>query len=333
MGKTLIGWTTDSWNPIVGCSKISPGCKNCYAASLAIDPKFKKLRQYQKVMKWNGTIAFVRKELYTPFHWSKPRRVFLSMTDVAHENVRREELNQVLAVMAMTPNHIYQLLTKRPEQMAAYFATVTADELYEAALGFWELEPIGKRMWRSLPELRRYFDEVVFPLPNVWLGVSVENQDYAWRLDVLRRIKAVGKFVSLEPLQGPVDIRPYLGLCVGCQSCDFQGGHKIGPSMLNWVIAGGETTRKKSDSSPCNLDWLRAIVFQCRLANVPPFVKQLGSNPVQSQYLQGNILKPKGDSIIVPYKTRHPKGTRESEFPIDLRGCQQLPDFFSNLRV
>ena len=327
MGRTLISWATEAWNPIVGCSRISPGCRNCYAADLPLDPKFKKLWQYQAVKKWDGTIAFVKKELYRPFRWRNPRTAFLSVTDIAHENVKRNELSQVLAVMALTPTHIYKLLTKRPVEMRHYFETLTTTELYKAALEFWDQDLISKKAWRSLKELERYFSELVLPLPNVWRGVSVENQDYVWRIDELRHIQAAGNFISCEPLLGPVNLTPYLGICVGCQSCDFRGGHRIGRSVVDWVIAGGESTRKKSDSRPCNVDWLRSIVSQCQLANIPPFVKQLGSNPVQFQYIQGNLLQSKGDNIILPYKTKHRKGTDENEFPIDLQGCQILPEY------
>lgn len=319
MGKTNISWTDYTWNPIVGCEGISPGCDNCYAKMLAQSPRLQQFVQYQEAKEWDGTIVFVPSQLLKPFGWKKPQLVFPSMSDPGHHNVKRDDLDQIFAVMSIASEHQFQILSKRPKAIKHYIKNLTSDRLYEAAKHFWKEDKIPKRLWRSLPLLREYFDNLQFPIKNIWPGTSVENQDVADRILDVRDTAAHIRFISCEPLLERVDLRKYLGICVGCQTCEFRGDHRIGKPMMNWVICGGESAQKASDARPCHLDWLRAIVQQCQMAGVPVSVKQLGSNPIDSRmYIDGVAMT----SFQVKVKDH----TDVNEFPEELR-FRQHPVF------
>jgi len=312
---TKISWADDVYNPIVGCSKISSGCKNCYAANLAKSARLQQFPQYQEVKEWNGKIAFVPSQLTKPFKSKTPQLFFLSMSDPGHENVKREWLDRIFAVMAIAHEHQFLLLSKRPENVKTYIENLTASRLYEAAKYFWKESAIPKRLWRPLPLLRHYFDILEFPIKNIWIGTSVENQDVADRILDVKNTPARIRFVSCEPLLERVDLRKYLGICVGCQTCEFRGDHRIGKPMVNWVICGGESAQKASDARVCHLDWLRSIVLQCQIANVPVSVKQLGSNPIDSSfYIEGVAM--------TNYQVKVKDHTNIEEFPEELRWRQ-----------
>ncbi len=196
MGKTSIEWTDASWNPIVGCTEVSPGCANCYAARLSASrlahvPAYKGLATIQtegslrgqRRVRWNGEVRFLQERLEEPLRWRKPRRIFVcDMGDLFHESVSNEWLSRVMTTILKCHQHTFQILTKRPERMAEWFKYVE----YCAARGSEQL-----KNW---------------PLPNVWLGVSVENQVMAdKRIPLLLDTPAAVRFVSAEPLLGPVD--------------------------------------------------------------------------------------------------------------------------------
>ena len=317
--STKISWATETWNPIVGCEEISPGCEKCYAKNLAQSARLQQFSQYRKARAWDGTIVFAESQLLKPFGWKKPQLVFPSMSDPGHHNVKRDELDQIFAVIAIASEHQFQLLSKRPKAIKRYIKALTADRLYEASQNFWHEHQIPKRLWQPLPLLRRYFDNLQFPLKNLWIGTSVENQDVADRILAVKDTSAQIKFISCEPLLQRVDLRKYLGICVGCQTCEFRGDHRIGISMVDWVICGGESARKASDARVCHLDWLRSIVNQCQIAQVPVSVKQLGSNPIDSiEYIQGVAM--------TTYQVKVKNHTDINEFPQDLR-FRQHPVF------
>lgn len=317
---TKISWTDDVWNSIVGCSKISPECTNCYAARLAKSARLQQFSQYREVKEWNGKIAFVPSQLTKPFKVKTPQLFFLSMSDPGHENVKQEWLDRMFAVMAIANQHQFQFLSKRPETVKAYIQELVVnnsyiDRLYEAAQYFWDEEKIPKRLWRPLEELKDYFKKLQFPLKNFWVGTSVGKQRYTDRILEVRDTPAHIRFLSCEPLLERVDLRKYLGICVGCQSCEFRGDHRIGKPMVNWVICGGESHEKASDARPCHLDWLRSIVQQCQLAEVPVSVKQLGSNPIDSvMYIDGVAL--------TTFQVKVKDHTDVNEFPEELRWRQ-----------
>ncbi len=208
-----IEWTDATWNPVTGCSKISPGCKFCYAERLAI-----RLRAMGQSNYRNGfELTLQPQMLEVPLRWRKPRRVFVnSMSDLFHEEVPTEYIHQVFDVMRRADWHQYQVLTKRSERLL-------------------EVDPTLN--WR----------------PQLWMGVSVENEDHLFRIEHLRRTKAHVKFLSIEPLLGSL------------QRLSLRG--------IDWVIVGGESG---PGSRPLSAEWVREVRDRCLLERVPFFFKQWG---------------------------------------------------------
>lgn len=277
---TKIEWTEATWNPVTGCSKVSAGCTNCYAEKLS--------HRFGWTNKpWNAAFAAENVTLHPerldmPEKWRKPRRVFVnSMSDLFHEQVPDEFIAQVFDAMRYTPQHTYQILTKRPERMRKWFSKVSEWE------EFLSLNGTPKSYGGSgiiVGEKRRW------PLPNVWLGVSVENQQAAdERIPLLLQTPAAVRFLSCEPLLGPVSLDRWFGLqdgnewaeclcdeidesdrpCITCE-CRKELGKKSG---LDWVIAGGESG---PGARPMHPEWARDLRNQCVAAGVPFFFKQWG---------------------------------------------------------
>lgn len=229
--RSGIEWTETTWNPVTGCDRISPGCDNCYALRLALRLKAMGNPSYRA----DGDpptsgpgfgVAVHPAVVGLPYRWRRPRLVFVnSMSDLFHARVPRQFVADVFGVMADTPRHTYQVLTKRPE--------------------------------RAL----RLADALPWP-PNVWLGVSAENQRYArQRIPRLLLTPAAVRFVSAEPLLGPIDLAQAVWPCKG------------GPGRLDWVIAGGESG---PGARPMDPDWARGLREQCQAAGVAFFFKQWG---------------------------------------------------------
>lgn len=257
----LPGYKGETWNPIIGCSKVSPGCENCYAEKMAVrlahNPK---TPQYKSVIgrnvkaekfEWIGSTRLVIEKLAEPLHWRKPRVVFVcSMGDLFHESVSFDEINAVFSVMADNDKHIYIVLTKRPERLIQYIGWK------EAQHGIpWE------------------------PKPNVWMGVTAENQEQAEkRIPALLDVKAAVRFVSIEPMLGPVNLTR-LNIGVSLEEDVLNGkAYSLGEvymdgSKLDWVICGGESGH---NARPMHPDWVRSLCDQCKAANVPFFFKQWG---------------------------------------------------------
>lgn len=281
---TNIQWTDETINPIVGCSRISPGCSQCYAATAAASARLQRFPQYQKVAAWDGTVEFVESQLLKPLSWKKPKKIFVcSMSDLFHENVPDEWIDKVMAVAALCPQHTFQILTKRPERALKYFTrenrfTCIDYQAYEI------LRADRVPYYREHPVVK-------LPLKNVWMGVTCENQAIAdRRIPILLDIPAVVRWLSVEPLLGEIDL---MKLSVG---------HLYALECINWVVCGGESG---SGARPCNIAWVRSLVRQCQDADVPVFVKQLGSN---CQILPGLAFK---------YKDK--KGGNIDSFPEDLK--------------
>ena len=215
MAESHIEWTEMTWNPVTGCSKFSEGCKNCYAESFARRLKGMGVKKYR-----NGFQLTMHPEtLNDPFRWKKPRVVFVnSMSDLFHKSVPVEFVQQVFSVMRNNPQHVFQVLSKRAEVLRYYDSEGWLD-------------------WRH----------------NVWMGVTVENRNTISRIDQLRQTGARVKFLSCEPLLGPL---PDLNL---------QG--------IDWVIVGGESGR---NARPIKKEWVQDIREKCLAANVPFFFKQWG---------------------------------------------------------
>jgi len=295
--KSKIEWTDATWNPIRGCSRLSPGCGGanhqggCYAEKIAArfsEPgmAFHGFAERTKHGgRWTGKMALVASALDQPLRWKRPRRIFVnSMSDLFHENLPDEAIDQVFAVMALAPQHTFQVLTKRADRMRRYFDFG----------GDWQRR-VSKRASGALVQAF---------LPNVWLGVSVEDQERADdRVPHLLATPAAKRFLSCEPLLGPVDLRHVASTDDGYINALSSS---IGPN-LDLVIVGGESGPR---SRPFDIQWARDIVAQCKPADVACFVKQLGARPI------GKAAKP------LSLKSR--KGGDMSEWPTDLR-VREMP--------
>ena len=237
--KTGIEWTDSTWNAVTGCDHVSAGCDHCYAETLAL-----RLQRMGAAKYANGfKVTLHEKALTIPLKWRDPRRVFVnSMSDQWHVDVPEEFTNSMFAVMALTPRHTYQILTKRPGRALHYLnAPNTREKIADLAYCGMHNISLGNR--QSMP----------WPLPNVWIGTSVEDSRVTHRIDALRKCPAVVRFLSCEPLIGPL---PNLNL-----------------DGIHWVIAGGESG---PNHRPVQVEWLRDLRDQCQRAGVAFFFKQWG---------------------------------------------------------
>jgi protein gp37 len=270
-----IEWTDTTWNPVLGCDKVSAGCKGCYAIRTAWrlqhNPNPKVAKAFEGLAKieggkpnWTGRINFIPERLADPLGWSKPRKVFVnSQSDLFHDGVEDFQIDAVFAVMAQAHQHTFQVLTKRPERMLAYFKKLQAaadEHAPKTVTGkFLPSDVLNIRNLARNPHSANAF-KADWPLPNVWLGVSCENQATAdERIPLLLQTPAAVRWVSAEPLLGEV-ILPRLS-------------HNPDSTGLNWVVAGGESG---PDARPMHPDWARSLRDQCKAAGVPFFFKQWG---------------------------------------------------------
>ena len=249
--KTQIEWADATWNPITGCSQVSPGCRECYAMILAggrlkNHPSRSGLTvETATGPKWNGVLKFNSDWLTLPFSWKKPRRIFVcAHSDLFHENVPADWINRILDIMACCPWHQFLVLTKRAQRMQAY-------------------------MRHRMPGLRGF-------LPNLWLGVSVETQHYAnERIPLLLDTPAAVRWISAEPLLGEVDLYrggwSFLERIRSPRVTQFQA--------LDWVVAGGESGPRARPMSPY---WVRNLRDQCEAAGIPFYFKQWGGATAKS---------------------------------------------------
>lgn len=256
--STKIEWTDATWNPVTGCSVVSPGCTNCYAMRLAgtrlrHHPSRAGLTAPSKAGPvWTGEVRFNAQWLDQPLRWARPRDIFVcAHGDLFHEDVPDEWIDRVFAVMARAGNHRFQVLTKRSGRMRRYIAGLTRKRIQDQAY----------KLSRAVQyEGRWLFD---LPLPNVWLGTSAERQQEAdARIPDLIETLAAVHFLSLEPLLGPIDFRKVPGF------------NRVNLSLHNWwVIVGGESG---AGARPMFPEWARSIRDQCAAAGVPYFHKQNG---------------------------------------------------------
>ena len=270
-----IEWTDATWNPVRGCAVVSPGCTNCYAMKQA--HRFSGPgRAYAGLTKltrggpvWTGEARTVPELLDAPLRWKKPRRIFVnSMSDLFHEDVPVAFIQRVWAIMGGAPRHTFQILTKRPKKM------------------------------------QRLCSNTLPTYPNVWLGVSVEDQERAdERIPLLVRTPAAVRWISAEPLLGPVDITPWLRRVTASDP-----RNPLAHERLDWVVVGGESGPK---ARPFDIALARDIVRQCKAAGVPVFVKQLGSNPAPLAVEAGAVRE------RLWLKDR--KGGDPQEWPAELR--------------
>jgi len=245
MAETQIEWTDATWNPVAGCSIVTAGCTNCYAKDMAKRLEAMGLGKYAgltrksgKKIVWSGTVREDRTSLSIPHRWRKPRNIFVnSMSDLFHEGVTDEFILDVWRVMRETPRHNYQILTKRPARMAEFVATRIGDVL-----------------------------------PNAWLGTSIEDSRVVSRIEHLRKTPAAIRFISFEPLIGPVG------------AIDLRDIH--------WAIVGGESGRS---ARPIHEEWIDEIYSQCLSAGAAFFFKQWGTwgrdNTKRSKKANGRVYR------------------------------------------
>lgn len=315
-----IEWTEETWNPVVGCTRVSAGCDHCYAVrqthrlgamaeadrAKGKDPGRKGNYVGLTVLNkrgerhFNGTVRCVEEALTIPLGWKKPRTVFVnSMGDLFHEAVPFVFIDRVFAVMKATPRHTYQVLTKRPDRMREYFEDRSSERADSRGTALHEFAP----------------DEPLegdWPLPNVWLGTSVEDQRTADdRIPDLLACPSAVRFLSCEPLLGPVDLNARETICKTWS----EGGLTLG-TYIDWVITGGESG---GGSRFCDLAWIRSIVEQCRGEGVPVFVKQLGAKPREKFYIRDD-----GAEVHECLRLNDAKGGDIDEWPEDLR-VREMP--------
>jgi protein gp37 len=245
MAETQIEWTDATWNPVAGCTIVSAGCTHCYAMEMARRLEAMGVAKYERLTRksgkraiWNGTVREDRQALTIPQRWKKPRKIFVnSMSDLFHERVSDAFIAEVWQVMRATPWHSYQILTKRPERMA---------------------ELLTQMEWGVLP--------------NVWLGTSVEDAAVAQRIDHLRRVPAATRFISFEPLIGPVG--------------------DIDLTDIHWAIVGGESGRL---ARPIKEEWIDEIHDLCGVFGTAFFFKQWGTwgkdNKRRSKKANGRLYR------------------------------------------
>ena len=287
--NTHIEWTDATWNPITGCSVVSAGCKHCYAMKLAgtrlkHDPSRAGLtRETSAGPVWTGEVRFNEKWLDQPLRWTRPRRIFVcAHGDLFHEGVQDEWIDRVFAIMASSPQHTFQVLTKRPDRMLEYLTDVVATEhRWESA--YTRIRDLQfRRGIGSRPGEVNVDNDVSqgrWPLPNVWLGVSVEDQAAVdARIPLLLKTPAAVRWISAEPLLGPVDLMATDYLTAKLGAYPFKGiasEHRTKLAhMLDWVVAGGESG---AGARPMHSAWVRSLRDQCAAAGVAFLFKQWGA--------------------------------------------------------
>lgn len=337
--KTGISWTDRTWNCVRGCSIISPGCRNCYAmreawrfrylegnasmqsaAMVPEDGPFANLtRMTEAGPKWTGLVKMLKGALGEPMGWRIPSRIFVnSMSDLFHEAITDDFIDAVFGVMAFCRQHTFQILTKRPERMMSYIEGaqdragkrfLTPAIIGHAACHVTRISQADKLN----SEANRRAGQSEWPLPNVWLGVSVENQAMAdYRIPILLRTPAALRFVSIEPLLEMIDIKPFLWQ-LNPPTCRQETRASLGNPALDWAIIGGESG---PNARFCELEWIRLLVAQARAAELPVFVKQLGARSVieRRDETHWSEQRFKGDPAISSLDN-FPDDLRIQEFP------------------
>jgi len=336
VSKSNIEWTGETWNPVIGCTKVSEGCRNCYAekrsrrlaaiADATVDrggvPSIK-MNSYTRVVKykndyplaqWSNRVVCIEESLKIPMKVRKPTTWFVnSMSDLFHPDVPFDFIDKVFAVMALCPRHTFQILTKRPERMAKYLDRDSELNRNSEVIGRVNKQACFMCEWDLIPEIIPFLLHApiqYWPLKNVWLGTSVENQETAdERIPHLLKCPAAIRFLSCEPLLGMIDLH----------NCFYRP--RMGPDdpykrlqsiiLIKWVIVGGESG---PGARQFNIDWARSLRDQCRRVGVPFYMKQLGAKPRYCGALKSH-----------PMKLKSRKGNDMAEWPADLR-VREMPE-------
>lgn len=356
---TKIQWTGRTWQVTAGCKEWSPGCLNCYARRdarrMGFNPNEKIRKRYEdlvvldakKNLRWSGEVRMLPEQLVAPLRWRDPQTIFVdSLSDLFQSGVSFKFIAAVFGVMAMCRRHTFQVLTKRTDTMLRWSEWITeeagvgnevtycTEAAKRAILNHAEdIEAARRLLARHLP-----MTDCSWPLPNVWMGSSVEDQERAdERVPMLLRVRAALRFLSCEPLLGKLDLSRFLstppagasrrGLACSCghseeyhdgeahDSCSFAGCEckAFDLPKIHWLIPGGESGPK---ARPSNIAWIRSLVLQCRAAGVAAFVKQLGA-----KVLGRNCEHGRQDE---PCRFLDPKGGNMAEWDEDLR-VREMP--------
>jgi protein gp37 len=305
--KSKIEWTDASWNPTTGCQKVSEGCRNCYAINTAnrlsnIELTSEAYKGTVRTLSdgshdWTGTLNVLEDRLDIPLKWKRPRRVFVnSMSDLFHESVPFEFIDKVFAVMALCPQHTFQILTKRPDRMFTYIRAHADGETgmgKEMSKIYTEVYGSGKKRGKVADTIDDYLfslvggtmDEFKGTLPNVWLGGSAEDQStFDDRADWILSIAGLGwhTWFSLEPLLGPIELDGYIPKPKDWKwyPVECRHGHDACPTCdnnpergLEWIVVGGESGQ---GARPMHPDWALSLRDHCSRSNVAFFFKQYG---------------------------------------------------------
>lgn len=278
--STKIEWTQmqgfkgETWNPVTGCTKVSPACEHCYAigqshrnAAMGLEKYQGVTRKTHKGLNWTGEVFIHQSVLSKPISWKKPRMIFVnSMSDTFHEKVPFEFIDAIMKVAGICQQHIFLILTKRPERMAKYF----------------QERQIRRAQFRMVTKMAKGGISVsnVDVLPNVWLGTTIENQEQAdKRIPHLLKCPSAVRFVSCEPLLGNIDLTKIWENNADVWIDSLRGKHGLAYPLqgknnrIDWVIAGGESGHH---ARPMHPDWARSLRDQCQSAGVPFFFKQWG---------------------------------------------------------
>lgn len=285
---TSISWTDSTWNPIMGCSRVSEGCRNCYAERQAFrfagpGLPFEGLVKLTKPPRWTGKVRSASDEtLWKPFRWRKRRRIFVnSMSDLFHDELSDYQIDRVVAIMIICCDHerrgghTFQTLTKRSERMRSYLNDPKT------------LERVASRIGSMMEDGGAWYDQTCareggLNDPRIWWGVSVENQDEDKRIADLLATKAAVRFLSCEPLIGPLDLHAIqipderAGLRFSALTRQHDDRFGSSDTTIDWVIAGCESG---PGARPCSVEWLRSLRDQCAAAGVPFFLKQARERP------------------------------------------------------
>jgi protein gp37 len=296
--NSRIEWTEATWNPVTGCTKVSDGCLHCY---IERTPPFRIERMRFDSPDIGGTTGVIlhQDRLEQPLHWLKPRRIFVnSLADLFHEAVNDDYIARVFAVMALTRRHTFQVLTKRHARMRSLlgqdgFRAAIAEHATDllASRGTWRRHQIEVNHpgWTTTPAgPAGTLWAPPWPLPNLWLGVSVEDQHWAdIRIPALLATPATVRWLSCEPLLGSIDLTWCAGVNALEQDWIGSPGHGTGAPhpFVDWVVVGGESG---PGARPMHPDWPRSLRDQCTSAGVPFFFKQWGE------------WAPLGDEAAVP---------------------------------
>ena len=282
-----IEWTEKVWNPLTGCTRVSEGCENCYAEKMAFRLMHMGQEKYKGVVhktpggkiQWTGKINLDESALTIPLKTKKPTVFFVnSMSDLFHKDVPFYFIDKVFAVMSLCPHHTFQVLTKRVDIMLRYFTGekgfsttqrvqgICLDYLKDGKMKFFGFGP------NDWSEYKLYSDKLQsFPLKNVWIGASVENQKAAdERIPLLLQVPAAIRWLSCEPLLGPVDL---MSIVFDWKNSGRKYAASITNKQIQWVVAGGESG---TNARPMHPFWARLLRDQCESANIPFFFKQWG---------------------------------------------------------